>query len=73
MKKLEKHLSASDIKDFEAISIQRYNGFVQVQAIVLLPFGENVSDVARQFHCLRNTTIDLLQRFQQTESVKDAA
>ena len=42
---------------FEFVLIQRCHGFVKmrVQAIVLLASGVSVSDVARQFHCRRNT------------------
>ena len=44
----------------------------RVQAIVLLASGVSVSDVARQFHCHRNTINNLRQCFRQIGSLKDA-
>ena len=44
----------------------------RVQTIVLLASGVSVSDVARQFHCHRNTINNLRQRFGQTGNIKDA-
>ena len=43
----------------------------RLQALIELASGVNVSDVARQFNCHRNTIINLQQRYLETSSIKD--
>ena len=53
------------------LNMSRLNQNQRVQALTMLPRGDNVSNVSRAFGCQRNTIIRLHQRFQQTGGVAD--
>ena len=51
--------------------MHRLNQNQQIQALIMLARGDNVSNVSRAFCCDRNTKIRLRQRFYQTGGVAD--
>ena len=52
-----------------SMNMPRLNQNQQIQAIMMLARGDNVSNVRRAFGCHRNIIIRLRQRFQQTDGV----
>ena len=54
-----------------SLNMPRLNQNQQIQALTMLPRGDNVSNVSRAFSCHRSTIIWLHQRFQQIGGVAD--